>query len=122
MGSSGTGKFSDYSKSTQANTSGGNGGSSGEDPCAAEVDAVLEEVERSQYYKLHNSLPSVGIHVGVMLKERLAVEVNGELIGYLPTEYNYLASCIKSGSTYSGVITSVANHPVFRIQVHIART
>lgn len=122
MGSSGTGKFSDYSNSTRPNPSGGNGGASGEDPCAAEVTAFLEEVERSQYYMLHNSLPAVGTQIVLMLKGRLAIEVNGELIGYLPTEYHYLASCIKSGSNYSGVITSVASHPVIRIQIQIART
>jgi len=121
MGSSGTGKFSDYSRNVAGLDKTDNKGSSGEDPCNNDIITLIEEVERSQFYEIHKSLPPVATLVLVSLKSRLTIDVDGETIGFLPSQYNYLAGCIKDGFSYSGKITSVTEKPVFRIKVQIHR-
>lgn len=119
MGSEGTGKFSDYSNNADGPEGAAKRGSNGEDPCNQQINTLLEEVERSQYYKIHKSLPAINSAIRVVFNKRLGVEINGEIVGYLSTEYNYLFTCIKSGSSYAGIITSIANSPLLRVQVQI---
>jgi len=126
MGSTGTGRFTDYSgkqdsSSTGGIQGGGSGGSSGEDRCDHAIAALLEEVERCAYLQIHKAPPPDGTAVVVSIRGRLSVDtVDGEVIGYLPTQYNYLAGCISSGRTYGGSVISTAATPIVRVHVDIA--
>ncbi len=103
MGSAGTGRLTDYSQAGA--TAGGGGGASGEDKCAEPIQEQLEEVARCQYYQDHKTVPPSGTPLTVVISNRVGVETEQlELVGYLPTRYNYIASCIRSGYRYSGVI------------------
>ena len=116
MGSTGTGRFSDYPGSSEGSGSGaGGGGSQGggksSDKCESAIGELpLEEVATCEYFEKSKDVPSVGTEV--KLKEelvggRLAVVTNSkEVVGFLPTKYNYLLKCIKKGFTYVGVVLS----------------
>jgi hypothetical protein len=125
MGSSGTGHLSDYSggekeKASKETIGSGTGGSSGHDPCTDNVVTKLEDVARSQYYTSSGTLPATGTHVDVKLSGRLVVFTAGGDLGYLPTQYNYLAGCLNRGFNYAGKVTSTATTPVPTISVEIA--
>jgi hypothetical protein len=34
------------------------------------------------------------------------------VVGYLPTKFNYLISCMKSGHQYVGAVTQASNKPI----------
>src|SRR5947209_3297310 len=105
MGSRGTGSLSDYSDNNNLKGGAKKGGDSGEDPCDKAFTALLEDVERCDYYKNHKSVPPRGTVINVSLSGRLSVETSkGEIIGYLPTAQNYLAGCMKNGRSYGGQI------------------
>jgi hypothetical protein len=126
MGSSGTGNFSDYSGSGSgggADGSGGGrgGGSSGEDPCAKGFEAELEEVARSGYFQKHNALPPTGTQLKIKFTGRLAaVDAKGDVVGYLPTKYNYVAACIKAGWQFDASVTSTTTKPLSRVWVQVS--
>jgi hypothetical protein len=123
MGSSGTGRLSDYSskEKKEPKTPGSEtGGSSGRDPCSDSFTAKLEDVSRSQFYTSSGALPANGTHVDVKLSGRLVVYAAGGDLGFLPTQYNYLAACINRGFKYGGTVTSTATAPVPMISVEIA--
>jgi hypothetical protein len=121
MGSTGTGRLSDYTGS-KADKPGGPGGSSGEDKCNEPIVTTLEDVERCSYYINHQVLPEVNSSVSVQLNKRLFITtVQGETIGYIPTKFNYLAACIKSGIEFGGQVTSSLSKPIAKIQVHLYR-
>jgi hypothetical protein len=116
MGSSGTGKFTDYSNSQKG--SGGHG-ASGEDPCQVNKTINLEDVERCQFFQAHHELPPANTIVEIVLTKRLCATLNGEILGYLPTELNFLAGCINSGMRYIGIVSSTSIHPLPRIQITV---
>jgi len=113
MGSSGSGRISDYPGSSSSGNSGeGSGGGSQLDRCARAFNARLEDVERSGYYRTHGRVPPVGTQLTVVQNKRLVAQtVNGESVGNLPTSLNYLAACIKNGWTYVGTVQSAASPP-----------
>jgi hypothetical protein len=118
MGSSGSGNLTDYSKPT---STGNKGGASGNDPCRKAFSDILEEVERCEYYINHHDVPPPGSNVTVRLRKRLEVLYEGkEVIGYLPTSRNYLASCIESGINYNGVVTNSRLKPMPSVSVDIS--
>ncbi len=120
MGSSGTGKLSDYSEKTEKKGGGKASGASGKDPCDNAFATTLEDVDRCEYFKNHKSVPPIGTEVIVSLKGRLLVDtLAGETIGYLPTEYNYLAGCMKKKRSYGGQVSSATTKPVIRVRVDI---
>ena len=116
MGSTGTGNFSDYSGSQGGGTGGGGsggaqgGGNQNEDRCLELIKEVrIQEVERSEYYLNHESVPRNGTQVVVqatLVDGRIAVETKSgkEVIGVLPTKLNYLRRCIEQGYSYSGEV------------------
>ncbi|WP_316832928.1 hypothetical protein [Pedobacter aquatilis] len=120
MGSTGSGSFSDYSKrkTTQPHD---NGGTSGIDKCGKGFAANLEEVSRCFYFMNHGAVPSAGGGVKLAFNgSRLVVETAlGEEIGYLPTRYNYLRTCLDDGYTYGGSISSSKNAPTPSVLVDI---
>ena len=134
MGSTGTGRFTDYSESSGGRGPGAGGGSGGAGPqpatsgvnqCErAHGDISLEEVARCEYFKAHKAVPSVDTPVTVraeLVGRRLAVETvkDREVIGYLPTRYLYLWKCIKLGWKYSGQVlaSSGSKSPLVRVDL-----
>lgn len=124
MGSSGASRFSDYPEkpSKKVVSSGGRGGlaggSSAEDPCDRAFSTVLEDFERSEYFKQHGAPPKVGTPVSVEKGKRiLARTAAGESIGNLPTKYNYLAGCMASGRSYAGRVQAVSGGLVAKITI-----
>lgn len=110
MGSSGTGRLSDYpgSSSGGSGASGGSGGTGprgSDDRCSKAFSSKLDDVAMSDYYVGTKRLPPVGTNVVVAKRKRVVVQTaNGESIGSLPTAFNYLAGCLADGWTYAGVV------------------
>jgi hypothetical protein len=136
MGSSGSGRLTDYSKKPGSKKSGAkrpgsksggggaSGGSSGEDPCGKAIgDVSLEEIARCEYYQKYSDVPRVSTQVRVrqiLVEHRIGVEnKKGELLGYLPTEYNSLVGCMEAGFSYIGLVKSSLNVKVPRINIDL---
>ncbi len=113
MGSSGSGNISDYPGTSRGGSGGGIGGG-GEPPvdrCERAFSVRLEDIEHSDYFRTYGAPPPVGETLHVRQRKRLVAETSaGQSVGNLPTSYNYLASCMKSGWGYTGTVrtTSVA--------------
>ena len=123
MGSSGTGNFTDYPGSAPTPTKGGGtaGGGSGEDRCDKAFETVLEDFEHSDFWSIRKVLPAPGTTFTVQQRKRLvAVLSSGESIGSLPTQFNYLAHCMKRGNTYGGQVTASVPGAVARVRVDVA--
>ena len=119
MGSSGSGNFTDYSNNSSSSKK--QGGSSGEDICERAFSTSLEDVDRSEYYVNYSTLPSAGTPIKITLNKRLqAVTEKNEVIGNLPTSYNYLANCMKNGFNYGGQVISSKTKPIATIQIDVA--
>ena len=106
MGSSGSGRISDYPGT------GGSGDSNtgAQDRCAKAFSARLEDVEQSEYYQTHRTLPPTGTSLQVSQRKRLVAQTaEGQSIGNLPTTFNYLAACMKDGWGYIGTVQSVTS-------------
>ena len=128
MGSTGTGKFFDYpsssggsKKSTKSSSNSKSTGDAG-NRCEKNLNVSLEEVATCAYYSDHGKVPPSNTDVDVISKlvgGRIGVQTTtaSELIGYLPTEYNYLRRCMEQGYSYSGKITSSSLKPIPRISV-----
>jgi hypothetical protein len=135
MGSSGSGNFSDYSstpakkrsskkKPSKGGGGGSSGGASGKDPCSQPIVGIgLDEVGRSEYYAANKALPAAGSSVFVRKKlfhGRIAVENDQhQVIGLLPTQYNFLIGCVNDGYSYQGSVNSSSTTPYPRIKVDI---
>ena len=112
----GPGESADHPASSPSKPKGGgNGGDDGvppEDRCARAFSVRLEEIEQSDYYKAHGSIPPVGTPLRVAQRKRLVAQTaSGEGVGYLPTAFNYLAACLKAGWSYDGAVQTAANGP-----------
>lgn len=125
MGSSGTGSFGNYKpdnmkkdKSTGQGIGVNGVASGGEIECPLEIKMIrLEDVQLSEYYKQHGTVPPMG--AAVLLSKKLhhgrivviATNTN-EIIGNLPTQYNYLINCLNIGKSYSGNVINSDLKPV----------
>ena len=117
MGSTGTGRLTDYPGGRGGKKGAGEGGSEGEhepNQCDRDLDQVqLEEIERCGYFHANGTVPPVGEAVSIrnsLLKGRIAVETEeGVDIGVLPTEFNYIVGCMNRGYTYRGQVVSSQN-------------
>lgn len=132
MGSSGTGKFTDYpgtpsgsSKTGSGTGNGDSGGASKTDQCLRLIENVaLEEVARFEYFITHKIIPPTGTAVAVrssLVGGRIGVETlpASELVGLLPTEYNYLLQCMKQGYKYLGKVVSAKSKPIPVVRVDL---
>lgn len=113
MGSTGTGNFGDYKTSAQSGTR-----------CDASLDTDLEDVATMPYFVGTHSVPKAGTAVRVkatLYNQRLVVEEvpTGQIIGALPTSYNYLLLCIGKGYQYEGTVSASARTPIPVIDVHL---
>ena len=125
MGSRGTGRLTDYpgSRGKGSGGGGGQGGSSGRDRCKDAVVEQLEDVARCEYFKNHGNVPRASTKVDIVQQKRIAVATaGGEIVGYLPTKYNYLVACLASGFKYSGTIQRSSNTPIPTVLVDLAAT
>lgn len=122
MGSSGSGNFTDYpgSRGRPPIGAGGNGGGAagGAALCDQVIDAELEEVERCAYYKAHG-LPARGTAVSIARGARITVFVGELELGYLPTRYNYLITCLDEGYSHNGTVSSAIARPIVRVSVNL---
>ena len=120
MGSTGSGRLSDYSRFRGA-VKGVTGGEDLINKCDRAVATVLEDVETCDYFKKNGKIPEKGTYVKIALKTRLvALDENGDVIGYLPTEFNYLLECLNDSYQYEGEVSGSFNNPVH--SVYIAAT
>ena len=130
MGSAGSGRFGTYriesGQITGGNGNGGVGGGIGEVECPSNIENIrLEDVATSQYYVTYKSLPPSGDLVelnNTIYRGRLVVVVvsTGEILGNLPTQYNYLIKCIKKNMQYSGsvVLSGLIPVPFVVVKLH----
>jgi len=123
MGSTGTGKFSDY----PGGKGKGKGGAANDDTpnqCDKAIgDIPLEDVARSEFYTTQNQVPPV--HTVVKLRRnlvggRLAIETeSGMVIGLLPSRHNYLLACLEQGYLYTGQVISSSQEPIPKINIDL---
>lgn len=119
MGSTGSGRLSDYSNFGGA-IKGVTGGEDLINKCDRAVATVLEDVETCDYYKKNGHVPAKGTSVIIILKTRLvAVDENGDVIGHLPTEYNYLLECLNDGYQYEGEVSGSFDTPVPSVYIAV---
>ncbi|WP_217806074.1 hypothetical protein [Halomonas sp. BC1] len=118
MGSSGSGRFSDYpgtkAREVDGNGTGVAGGTSGVDKCLQAFQVLLEDVGNSDFYSQFNNVPATGDQLVIRFDKRrvFALDVNGVKVGALPTSFNYLVECMEDGVTYVGVVSSSSVSPV----------
>lgn len=120
MGSSGSGSFSDYSdKSNQSQS--GEGGSSGDDICGQAFSTGIEDIEEYDLFSQNGVIPAIGAALSLAHQGRIiALDANGVSVGALPTKYNYLASCLKDGFNYRGIVTASTTSPNPRLTADFA--
>jgi hypothetical protein len=115
MGSSGSGRISDYpgTGGRPGSKSGGAGDPVGSgDRCSRAFTASLEDIEHSDYFEANGVVPPIGQSLRIAQRKRLVAETgDGQSVGNLPTSLNYLAACLKDGWTYTGVVTACSNGP-----------
>lgn len=100
MGTSGAGKFSDYSRSTEI------------DKCDEIIEnELLESYGDYDYSQKSLVIPSVDTKVHIEVRERIiVVDTTGNSIGALSTEYEYIRECIQvRGYSFNGHINSSDN-------------
>lgn len=101
MGTSGSGKFSDYSRSTEI------------DKCDEIIkNELLESYGDYDYSKKSLVIPPVDTKVHIEVKERIIVvdTLTGNSIGALSTEYEYIRECMQvRGYSFNGQIDSNDN-------------
>lgn len=118
MGSSGSGRFSDYpgtkAKEVAGDGTGMAGGASGVDKCEQAFHVLLDDVGNSDFYSQFKNIPAVGDQLGILFDKKrvFAVNMNGVKVGALPTSFNYLVTCLEDGVTYVGVVSSSAVSPI----------
>lgn len=125
MGSTGHGRFSDYSENSGkqlGDKKHGEGGSDGKDQCDNGINTALEEVPRSYYFQKHNSLPKKNTPVRLVLNKRPCVVTSDskEVLGYLPTKFNYVAACLSAGHNYEGIVELSNEKPMPKIIVFLS--
>lgn len=128
MGSSGSGRFSDYpgtkAKEVKGDGTGLAGGASGVDKCKQAFHVLLEDVGNSQFYSQFKTVPSPGDQLGILFDQRriFAVDINGIKIGALPTSFNYLVACLQDDVTYVGLVSYSAASPVPTVEADFVPT
>jgi hypothetical protein len=113
MGSTGTGNFGDYKTGAQSGTR-----------CDASLDTDLEDVSTMPYFAATGAVPVPGTAVRLRstpVNQRLVVEEvpTNQIIGALPTSYNYLLLCIGKGYQYAGTISASGLVPIPSIDIHL---
>lgn len=119
MGSSGSGRFTDYPGSGKGAADGGGGEATG-DRCARALSCQLEDVEHCSYFAKHGKPPPAGTKLELAHAKRVVAKVGDEVVGNLPTRFNYLAACIKDGYSYVGAVTTSKSTPTIIVSADFA--
>ena len=120
MGSTGSGRFTDYSNSGASSGNAASGGTSGENKCERAFSSDLEDIERCSFYIANQDVPALDSAVNISFDQRLiVVDTNGLVLGNLPTKFNYLLACLKDGKNFSGVVSASSNIGVAMITVDV---
>lgn len=129
MGTTGGGKFKHYdgnrgkSKGSGGKPGGKQGGGKKNECEKAIGDILLEEVANCQYFRSHKNLPPIGSSVNmrkILEGSRLAIETDsGEVLGYLPIQYNYLRRCMEQDYKYSGNVISASATPLPSVRIDL---
>lgn len=125
MGTTGTGRFADYPGPGRTRGAGETGEDRPSEDCTAPLTGIkLEDVAASPYFERAQALPEPGQAVGVrgsLYRKRMAVEVSqsGEVLGFLPTRFNYLLAYIRQGYRYEGVVISSSMRPIPSVAVNL---
>jgi hypothetical protein len=123
MGSSGGGRFSDYSGTPKNGEDGSaSGGSSGTDKCGEAFTVGLEDVASHPFFTTNGTVPLVGTVLTIALAGRIVAVTAGQTVGSLPTSFNYLAACLADGMAYSGVVVSSSAGTNPQVQADFAAT
>jgi hypothetical protein len=102
MGSTGSGRLTDYP-----------GGQGSDDKCEKAFAAKLEDIEHCDYYKKHGDVPKPKTVLEIAHKKRVVAQTQaGEIVGNLPTSFNYLAGCLRQGYKYVGHVRDAKAGPV----------
>ena len=121
MGSTGSGRFSDYPGTGKpvSGTAGGSPPPQGEDPCARAFTVTLQDVEHGEFFANNNgAVPPTGAPLRIELRKRVvAVDPLGQSVGNLPTTYNYLADCLQDGFSYEGKVVVSEKRPTATVTV-----
>lgn len=119
MGSTGSGRFTDYPGNGNA-IKGVTGGESGVNECERAVMTLLEDVATSDYYQKNGNVPPIGTSVIIAFATRIvALDDQGVIIGNLPTEYNYLMRCLSEGYRYEGEVIGSNTIPLPSVQIAV---
>ena len=110
---------------------GGSGGGNAkqENDCELPLtDVRLEDVARCEYYSRHRTVPQIGGEIQIrreLFNGRIAVELasGNQIIGLLPTSFNYVLRCIADGYSYTGQVadSSVAPTPDIVVDLESSR-
>jgi hypothetical protein len=114
MGSKGSNRLSDYPGDKKQDKSSADEISKlpPEDRCNKAFSVTLEDVEHCAFFKSHRSAPKAGTVLQIAHKKRIVAETRaGEVVGNLPTSFNYLAGCLTAGFNYAGKVVDSANGP-----------
>ncbi|RCW29657.1 hypothetical protein [Marinilabilia salmonicolor] len=118
MGSTGSGRFTDYQGFSGNNPK--QGGESSENKCEKAFRTELEDVDTSEFYNSQGRLPDVNTEVIIEFNgHRIVATINGEEIGNLPTKYNYLRKCMNE-YTYSGIVSNTSSNPINSIIINVS--
>jgi hypothetical protein len=72
----------------------------------------LEDIEHCAYFKNHKVSPPTGTRLSLAHAKRLVAQTDmGEIVGNLPTQFNYLAACMEDGYSYVGQVRDSNNGP-----------
>ena len=111
MGSRGDGSFGNYQPKDD------------QTKCGEDIGAVsLEDV--TLYDKNNGELPKVDELIRVEFhdesKRLVAIsDLTNEIIGAIPTRFNFMLICIKNNYNYAGKVFAMINHPLPRVEVEI---
>lgn len=119
MGSTGSGRLSDYTRYRDA-IKGETGGEDLINKCERGVATALEDVQTCDYYQKNGHVPAKDTFVKIGLKTRLvAFDENDDVIGYLPTELHYLLECLNEGFQYEGQVSGSFETPVPSVYIAV---
>lgn len=110
MGSTGSGRFSDYPIEDGA-----------DDKCEKAFKVDLEDIEHCDFFKNHGLVPAIGTILKVAHNKRVVAQtLAGETVGNLPTRFNYVAGCLKEGFKYTGEVRASAEGYIASVSADFA--
>jgi hypothetical protein len=75
---------------------------------------------RCAYFMNHKGLPADHTALTLSLNQRVAAQTpQGDVVGYIPTEYNYIAGCLKGGWRFPAAVVNTSMKPFPRIWVQV---